>query len=322
VIAMKKPFSKSHRAHFIISLSIAVCLLAAAQSDGQSTTGRGSGQGQDRVDTDNPPKDPPTRGGGGGGGGFGLSIDLSRLFGGGSGRPDPVKTLDKNGPQFPDRFNMSSFSVIGFVKGNWPIVIDREATPGSYAYITVVADGVEPFYYRLNTTQGGRVQERFSLPARFGDSPTPARYDIRALTAGPGEVTPAYIRIFGIAVGDKAVGSVNIDQLRFQPGQIRPKQKEEADYSFRAREDFNEVQAEFYWVGLSQGQILSIRVDSKKIGDGILRDQTVSKKWDGKNEKGKTAQGQHVLQVRAWRGLKSGGDWVAAQSAEVVRVVE
>lgn len=269
-----------------------------------------------------PPRDDrPRRPRGGGGGGIGVGIDLSRLLGARSRPPEPAKFLEDEGPQFPASYSMSLFAVQGFAKGAWPMVIDYEVEPGSFAFVTVAADGVEPLYYRLDDSRQGRHYEILKLPERFGKSPSPAAYVVRSLSARPGEMKPGFLRIYGLGAGDKAVGSVSIDSLQFRPGSIQPKRKQKAAFSFRAREAFKDVEAEFYRVGLANdGQIVATRVDGQKIKKGVRRDERIKQEWDGKTDEGETSQGQHLLQVRAWRSLKEGGDWVAAQSAELVRV--
>jgi len=263
---------------------------------------------------------------GGAWGGFGPSLDLGTLFGGGP--KDPVKTLASKGPIFPLAFSMSSLSVQGFVKGAWPVVLDFEMEVGALGLLTVTSEGVEPFFYRLDGTKVGRQLTTLRLPQRFGERPRVGWYFVRVLSQGPGEVSPLYFRVFGLGAGPRAVGSVAIDQLRFQPGTIRPANREKVSFGFHARSDFNKVSAEFLRVGLFNGQVIASLVDDEEIGD-VRRDESIiNRSWDGKfgkvnkQFKGKPSLGQHVLQVRGWIGSKDVGDWVIAWSSELVRVVE
>lgn len=263
---------------------------------------------------------------GGSWGGFGLSLDLGTLFGGSP--KDPAKILASKGPIFPLAFSMSSLSVQGFVKGAWPVVLDFEMEVGALGLLTVTSDGLEPFFYRLDGTKVGRQLATLRLPQRFGERPRVGWYFVRVLSQGPGEVSPLYFRVFGLGAGPRAVGSVAIDQLRFQPGSIRPANKERVFYGFHSRSDFNKVSAEFLRVGLFNSQVIASLVDDEEIGD-VRRDENITNKfWDGKfgkvnkQFKGKPSLGQHVLQVRGWIGSKDVGDWVIAWSSELVRVVE
>ena len=209
------------------------------------------------------------------------------------------------------------------------MVLEYEMAAGAFGLLTVVSDGVEPFFYRLDSARTGRQQLILPLPPRFGDTPRVGWYFVRASFDGPGEMRPVFLRVFGLGAGEKAVGSVGIDEVRFQPGSIRPGQRERATYSFHARSDFNKVSAEFLRVGLlNNNQVVANLVDEDSVGD-VRQNETIRPRtWDGKGGKvnkelnGKPSLGQHLLQVRAWMGSKKAGDWVIAWSDEVVQVEE
>jgi len=242
------------------------------------------------------------------------------MMGGQKKPPDPAKILDKEGPQFPDVYNMSDFSIEAYAKGNWPMVIDFELEQQSDVLLTIAMEGVEPFYFHLNGNNLSRHQEKLVIPARFGETARPATYSIRGLSAVTGEVKPVYLRLFGIGAGNRAVGSLKIDQLRFQPGVIRPQQKERASYSFHSHEDFTKAEAEFWQVGrFPRGPIIPRRVDVEKIKNVVRRDELVSSYWLGKGQ-GKSVTGQFQIQVCAWVEGKDGGDWATALSPELVIV--
>ena len=240
--------------------------------------------------------------------------------------PNPEKELSEMGPQFPMLYSMSDLSFYAFVKGNWPLVIDYEPLQTSLIIFTIdaEADGIGTFSYRLDGTKPGRQQVLLRIPARFGDKPRIAEYSMSAFAPGLGEQKPATFRIYGFAAGDRAVGSMGIDQLRFEPGSVSPKQKQKAFYNFHSLFDFSKVAAEFMLVGLdaSTREIKAKLVKSEEIGGGVHRDAWISKQWNGKNDKGNVSQGQHQLHVRAWRGVDSGGDWVAAWSPQLVHISE
>jgi hypothetical protein len=228
--------------------------------------------------------------------------------------------LDKEGPQFPDAYNMSDFSIEAYAKGNWPMVIDFELEQRSVVLVTIIMEGVEPFYYYLNGNALARHQEKLTIPERFGNTAKPATYSIRGLSANFGEAKPVYLRLFGIGAGPKAVGSLKIDELRFQPGKIRPQQKEKASFSFHSHEDFTKAEAEFWQVGrIANGPIIPRRVDVERIRNIVRRDERVSSSWQGKAN-GKPVTGQFQLQVCAWVEGKDGGDWATALSPELVIV--
>jgi hypothetical protein len=156
------------------------------------------------------------------------------------------KKLAEKGPVFSTLFNMSEFDIVAFAKGAWPAVLDYELAPGSVGFLMLNSDGVNPFYYRLSGP--GRRMETLVLPQQFGPNPRISRYSIRVWQDQPGVTTPALFAIYGIGAGPRAVGSVNIDQMRFAPAVVLAGQ-DKAEYTFRARKPFDRVAAEFVRVG-------------------------------------------------------------------------
>jgi hypothetical protein len=237
---------------------------------------------------------------------------------------------------------MSNFSVKGFVKGGWPIVIEYQLEPESSAALTItIKDMKQPFVIQLPPTKGERKEIIRQLPEEFGRKPQvgvlsfqafkvgagqkqPASFFLYGLSVGAvgaGQKQPAHFFLYGLGVGDKAVGPMVIDQLRFQPGSIRPNLKEKATYSFRSLSEFDTVSADFMLVTISPDNVVRPQlVAQQMLKNGVGPGETVTKEWDGKNRKGKVSQGPHQFYVRVWRGLKSGGDWVFAAIEELVRV--
>lgn len=240
-------------------------------------------------------------------------------FGGAKSEAD---IIGKSGPVFPAVFNMSRFSVKGFVQGLWPIVIEYELESESTGEVTIATiDGKQSFVIQLPPTNDKPQEVKRKLPEAFGKKPQVGVLSFEAFKTGPGQRTPARFFLYGLGVGDKAVGSMVIDQLQFQPGTIRPKQKEKASYSFHSLSDFNTGSADFMLVTLSADGVTRPQlVYREMLKDGIRRDASVRKDWDGKNAKGRISLGTHQFHVRVWRGLKSGGDWVFAAKKQLVRV--
>ena len=264
-------------------------------------------------------QEPPTRPGESVGGGGGFSVDLTGLFG--HKEPDIEKILDKKGPQFPDAFTMSSFGVQAYVKGNWPVVLEYEVEEPALILVTIAAPGVETASYRLDSTKQ-RQLTIFHIPARFGAKPVPGWYLIRALSNNVGEIKPVHFHVFALGAGEKAVGSVTIDQITFQQQLLNTQQKQKVGYSFHSLSDFDEVEVEFPKGSmlLPDRLIIQEKVKVESIAGGVERDAVVRRTWDGKADNGKFSPGTHYMVVRAWRGLKSGADWVTAWSTQVLRV--
>src|SRR5580698_477651 len=218
------------------------------------------------------------------GGVIGLAVFLDR-------RNQPDAKLSRDGPRIPDQFSMSGFSINAFVQGNWPVVVDHVLPNGGELLVVVQTEGLPAFNYRILATRN-RQQQIFRLPANFPGRPTPGIYTITASTGGAGVAAPVSMRLFGLAAGERAVGSVAIDQVRFGPETIHPKQKQEALYAFHAHTDFDRVRAEFMSFVTAQGQLVSKLEDHDDI-NGVQRETTPSRQWNGK----KASPGEHILQV-------------------------
>jgi hypothetical protein len=283
--------------------------------------------------SDDPRRDSPRDPGGGsrsdGGPGWGTTAGIAggAAIGGillgnalSGGKEDVPKQLSKEGPQFPPTFAMNAVTVLGFARGNWPLVLDYETFgPGLYL-VSVTAGGVEPYVYRLSPAAGGRDLIKIELPARFGMSPIPATFTIRAATEGPGELQPVNFRVYGFGAGPRAVGSVAIDQVKFGPAHVQPR-KQDALYGFRARNPFTKMSAEFLRVEASSGGIVASVQDQDEIDVKKVRPNTVTDNLKWKDAK-KARPGRHIVQIRAWYGLEGGADWVVAWSDDVVSIDE
>jgi len=231
-------------------------------------------------------------------------------------RNKPGAKLSRDGPKIPDQFSMSGFSIAAFCRADWPVAVDYVLANAGELSIVVTAEGVAPFHYRIRS-MGARQQEIFRLPAYFPARPSPGVYTISATTGGPGVATPVYLRLFGVGGGERAVGSVAIDQVIFGPDTIHPKQNQQARYAFHAHTDFDRVRAEFLKAFTAQGQIISKLEDHDDI-NGVQRETTPSRQWNGR----KASPGEHLLQVRAWESAPAKANWVIAWSADQVLVEE
>jgi hypothetical protein len=231
-------------------------------------------------------------------------------------RNKPEAKLSRDGPKIPDQFSMSGFSIAAFCRADWPVAVDYVLANAGELSIVVTAEGVAPFHYRVRS-MGARQQEIFRLPAYFPVKPSAGVYTISATTGGPGVATPVYLRLFGVGGGDRAVGSVAIDQVVFEPDTIHPKQNQQARYAFHAHTDFDRVRAEFLKAFTAQGQIFSKLEDHDDI-NGVQRETTPSRQWNGR----KASPGEHLLQVRAWESAPAKANWVIAWSTDQVLVEE
>ena len=235
--------------------------------------------------------------------------------------PERAQAVDRGGPQFASVLSMSHFQVVAFVRGNWPMALYYQLDRPGAVQVRVEADGVQPLFLRLEAPDRGRHMEVLRIPERFGSRAIVARYSVAVESAKDGSAPR--LRVYGFGAGSRAVGSIHIDRLRFEPGDIHPAQHEEAAYSFHTLADFKKVAAEFLRVGLANGEIMTVLANEDVIGDGLHRGASESGNWSGEDRHNRISVGQHLLQVRAWESLESsgdGGDWVAAWSESAVRV--
>ena len=240
--------------------------------------------------------------------------------------------LDKEGPQVPRIFSMSSFSVMGFVKGTWPVVFDYQLEKDSLLIVVISPEGQTPILYRLNG-KAGHWQSRLTVPASVGSNSVVAQYLLQSIDDNVGPVGPAHLHVHGIAAGPRAVGSIGIDQVSFGPDMIHMKMHEKAQYAFHSISDFKNVEVNFVRIANNNGEIIAARVGKKGEGS-IAKNEQKGGDWDGKIDPAgkdfdsfppkvqqwlKSSGGQHLLQVRAWYGAKD-GDWATALSENFVTV--
>jgi hypothetical protein len=270
---------------------------------------------------------PEHKGTSGGGGGFSIGIDLGCLLTGcGKDRKESSETRDArllaaSGPMLPEKYSMSGFVMQGLVKGGAPFVLDYDASQARLR-IEMKVQNLEPFVYTLKAN--GRAQKIFKLPESFGTEPRTAVISVHAIKDQPGPETPAPLRILGMGMGERAVGSVAIDQVSFGPPEVRIGRFEKARYSFHSRSDFNKVVAEFARAENRNGTIQVVeRVNQADHGE-LTRDSWVGRDkpriWDGKDPEGEISNGLHMLKVRAWRSSVKEGDWVVSWSPDWVDI--
>jgi hypothetical protein len=224
--------------------------------------------------------------------------------------------LGHDGPQVPKSLNMNGFTIKGLAYPNWPVVLDFKLdSPGGVEMDIVAADNHRDQVIIPNLPNR-RAYAIFKLPANFGDKLQTAIYQVRSIP-NPGATSPApNLRTYGIGAGEKAVGSVAIDQLTFQPATIHPHAHEAASFGFHAHSAFDGVRAEFIFTTLLNGQVL-VQQDQEQRLSPVPEGERAKGTWQGNGR-----PGEHMLQIRAWRGLQNGGDWVVAWSPDIVDVVK
>jgi hypothetical protein len=224
--------------------------------------------------------------------------------------------LARHGPQMPHDFTMSGFQFKAFTQANWPVGLDFFMDPGGVLTLQIQVDqGPSLAVPYTNRSVGARTFDRFTTPANFPTSPTPATYTITAVN--PRTRLPVYLRLFGLAAGPRVVGSIAIDEVHFGPDQIRPREKQEAVFTFHTHTSFDKIQAEFLKALTAQGELTSKLEDTDDL-QHIMGESNERKQWNGK----KASPGEHMLQLRGWESALDRANWVIAWSNDQVDVDE
>ena len=257
---------------------------------------------------------------------------------------DSPGKVAEHGPELPRQLDMSSFAIKGLARAGWPIAVDYVLNGPGTIEVTVTGDHKSQYTCIMRGYAGQRGFHIFNLPENFGANgqayqsslpgrvcperihpgapntgkPQIANYSLAAIPPPGSNAPPPQLRVFGIGVGENAVGSVAIDLLTFQPPAIHPRAKEVATFGFHVHSAFDGVKAGFVFTTLYNGHVL---IDQEKGDEETLPPIPEGERgrgtWDGKGK-----LGEHMLQVRAWRGLQTGGDWVVAWSPDIVDVVQ
>jgi len=219
--------------------------------------------------------------------------------------------LSKTGPQLVAGYLLSNISATVLAKAA-PMVVEYQLGNESTAIITLtvtIKKKEERFSRQLKRTGAGVQQEVFQLPATFGNKPLVATLSVKAENVDPANKKQPDFELFSLGLGERAVGSLKIDRLTFQPDHVSATQKMRVTYSFRSLADFDNASVEFRVLGRSRtGEPANGLVNKQKIG-GLRRDESKHGEWDGKDQKGKVSKGLHILFVAAWFEEKKGGDW-------------
>ena len=223
--------------------------------------------------------------------------------------------LSHDGPQVPKEFDMNGFVIKGLVHPNWPVVLDFMLDSTGSVQLDIIANKRQ-YRATMTNTPNHRAYAIIRLPANFGSKLQTAIYQVRSIPVAGGNLPAPRLRTYGLGAGEKAVGSVAIDQLTFQPATIHPKANEVADYGFHAHSAFDGVRAEFIFTTLYNGHVLVQKDQEEKLSP-IPEGERAKGTWKGQGK-----PGEHMLQIRAWRGLENGGDWVVAWSPDIVDVVK
>jgi hypothetical protein len=234
--------------------------------------------------------------------------------------PPRGQALLANGPELPDSYPDGSFSVRGFTRDGWPVVVDFAPQPGTVTQLEVTVATSQGSTKRTIVLDPdgshGRQLVKVEMPAGGTPVATPATYLISSVpiasldTDRPAAVRAAPLQVFGIGGGPRAVGSVAIEQLAFSRASVG------ARFSYVAKSEFSQARAEVQQFRRSgdRSEIVAI-FDLRKSNLSVGR-QTGD--WPG-TASGSPApsRGVHRLQVTGWFTTDD-RSWVAALAPDLV----
>ena len=206
------------------------------------------------------------------------------------------------------------FELAAPVKGRAPVVVDFELDGDGWLRLEVaVEDAAHDLNLEFQALAGTRETAVRFLPPDLGG------WQAAVLTVSAVDDSgdqPIGCQLFGIGVGERAVGSTAIYQVTFYPESIQKKQA--AVWGFRSRQDFERAQIEIY------------RREPENGGESLVRalgspcpprsGQRCEGDWDGKDSRGKRSRGAHRISVKAWQQTGLEKDWILARSRELVEV--
>ena len=224
--------------------------------------------------------------------------------------PNPEQ-LGSQGPNVPKSFDMNHFVVQGYIGPNWPVGLDFTLSgPGAVKLDITTADGSVYPEVLTNDLHGRGIA--IVNPPGLPDKVQVASFDVEAIPP-PGSTGPApNLRVYGLAAGPNAVGSIAIDEVGFGPSNIRI--KESAAYDYHAHSSFSSVRADVIYTFAKDTHIF-MKQESEDDAGPVAQGARSQGTWVSKGN-----AGQHMLQLRAWRGYQ--GDWVVAWSPDIVYVTK
>ena len=215
--------------------------------------------------------------------------------------------LIKKGPQVPENVLMNHLIVDGLIGPGWPVGLDFQLEgAGNVTFDITTADKVH--YHQVLTASPNGRGITITYPGDLPDKLQAATFDVEAVAPAGSNGSSPSLRVYGMAAGPFAVGSIAIDQVTFGPSEVKMKQT--AQYGFHSHSDFSNVCADFMFTGLKDNHIV-MKQDNETQLSPVIRDEHAQGQLQSKG-----TEGQHLLQIRAWRG--NSGDWVVAWSPDMV----
>jgi hypothetical protein len=234
--------------------------------------------------------------------------------------PGPSRQdLLRDGPRAPASWPVGAYPIFGFIRNDWPIVVDYRSEPDSITRLTVSVEGRPVWSARLPS--GDHYQQ---IRYTGGDAPGSkvALFVVQSearSASGPGEPLPVEVR--GIGAGPRAVGSVAINQLAFAFSG-RALGGDFARFGYVAEGDFNKVNMEIlrFTPGRQNGRkVIDTAMVIEFRQGAVPAGPFGPRMWSGLDNRRKPSRGVHRLQVRGWE-VEDDESWVSAISDSAVEV--
>ena len=225
--------------------------------------------------------------------------------------------LEADGPQIAETYPVGSFSVRGFTRDSWPIVIDFLPRKNTRTALDVIIDDHKISTLIIDSNGlAGRHLEKLIMPANgWAKKPKAATYLVRSfyIDRSGNLGAPAPLEVYGIGGGPRAVGSVAIEQLNFGGGPGQPTQ-----FGYQAKSPFNHVRIEVVRFNSDDQSIHIARVMEESSEDVTVGRHSGS--WDGRDAaSGEPSRGVHRFQVRAWF-TSDDKSWVGAVAPSLLTI--
>ncbi|MGF6602480.1 hypothetical protein P3T23_007232 [Paraburkholderia sp. GAS448] len=243
--------------------------------------------------------------------------------------PGEVKELLLDGPQFPQTRAPDQFEVTALLKGGWPFVVDFMPAPASCTFVVIfIGDQASKAVVIDSDGRQGRHLVRLDFPAGPPESPLPARYRVQSQAppcpsgnpaAYGSSARPSPLEIYGIGAGPRAVGSVAVTNLHFQPP--RPNVRtDRITYAFTTKSLFNRATVSFlrFEPASASSGIRATLIRSIPVQDLDPKVHTGS--WDGLDDTRTLSLGIHRLEVRAWDNQEDESSWAGGISDDLVTI--
>lgn len=225
-----------------------------------------------------------------------------------------ARSLLEFGPAVVGFPNPYRFSATGFIRSSWPVVIRYQIPAGATAILTVTPQygGGRPFDVALPRSVDGSPQlYRFEADVSDSDDRlVVASFAITAhsysSTAG-GEVS-APVKILGFGAGERAVGSVAIDQIQYDPPTVdKPRDNGTIllTYRYLLKNEWDRV-AEDLWRDCPGSLLCQLQPRSYRPS------RQGWKQWQWYVNRG-TKSGLYQLKIRAWKTCGALADPTAYQ---------